>query len=180
MPRHRTKLNPRQERFVVEYLKDRNGTQAAIRAGYAASSAAVHAHRLLKKDTVLDKLHALRNSALQRIGVTAEKTLRELGAIAFFDPRHLFDDKGNMLPLHKMPKDARSALSGFNIRESVEGGHRVRTLGNEARGGQTGRAEYLGRAPRTDPQVTQRNLARAHLMFAAGMFPHSSSLSHSA
>ena len=38
---HRANLNPRQERFVLECLKDGNGTRAAIRAGYAASSAAV-------------------------------------------------------------------------------------------------------------------------------------------
>ena len=32
---HRANLNPRQERFVLEYLKDGNGTRAAIRAGYS-------------------------------------------------------------------------------------------------------------------------------------------------
>lgn len=55
---HRASLNPRQERFVLEYLNDGNGTRAAIRAGYAASSAAVHAHRLLKNERVLAKVRA--------------------------------------------------------------------------------------------------------------------------
>jgi phage terminase small subunit len=45
----RENINPRQQRFVVEYLKDGNGTGAAIRAGYATSSAAVDAHRLLNE-----------------------------------------------------------------------------------------------------------------------------------
>jgi len=39
-------------RFVQEYLKDFNGTQAAIRAGYSPKSAHVQANRLLKSDKV--------------------------------------------------------------------------------------------------------------------------------
>jgi hypothetical protein len=34
------KLTPRQQRFIAEYVKDLNGTQAAIRAGYSERSAA--------------------------------------------------------------------------------------------------------------------------------------------
>ena len=36
------------ERFVREYLVDRNGTQAAIRAGYSPKTAAAQASRLLR------------------------------------------------------------------------------------------------------------------------------------
>src|SRR4051812_6766542 len=45
-------LAPRKAIFVAEYVKDGNGTQAAIRAGYAAKSAHVAAYRLLKDDKV--------------------------------------------------------------------------------------------------------------------------------
>ncbi len=34
-------LNPKQQRFVDEYLIDLNATQAAIRAGYSEKTAAV-------------------------------------------------------------------------------------------------------------------------------------------
>ena len=34
-----TDLTPKQTRFIDEYLVDRNGAQAAIRAGYSARSA---------------------------------------------------------------------------------------------------------------------------------------------
>jgi phage terminase small subunit len=40
-------LNHRQTMFVLEYLKDGNGTQAAIRAGYGKPGADVQAARLL-------------------------------------------------------------------------------------------------------------------------------------
>jgi phage terminase small subunit len=113
---------------VVEYLKDGNGTRAAIRAGYATSSAAVQAHRLLKGATVLEEIHARRKRTLRRSEVTAEKTLQALAAVAFFDPRCLFDHNGNLLPFDKMPKDALSAIDLLEVEESVEGGRRVRRL----------------------------------------------------
>ena len=40
-------LNPRQQRFVDQYIIDLNGTQAAIRAGYSPRTANEQASRLL-------------------------------------------------------------------------------------------------------------------------------------
>jgi phage terminase small subunit len=45
-------LNPKQARFVAEYLKDLNATQAAIRAGYSKKTAGSQAHDLLKKPEI--------------------------------------------------------------------------------------------------------------------------------
>jgi phage terminase small subunit len=42
-------LNDKQQRFVDEYLKDLNATQAAIRAGYSAKTAYAIAEKLLRK-----------------------------------------------------------------------------------------------------------------------------------
>ncbi|MFC1551159.1 terminase small subunit [Candidatus Latescibacterota bacterium] len=40
-------MTPKQERFVWEYLKDLNATQAAIRTGYSPKSARKQGSRLL-------------------------------------------------------------------------------------------------------------------------------------
>lgn len=40
-------LSPKQELFCREYIKDLNGKQAAIRAGYSAATAEVKASQLL-------------------------------------------------------------------------------------------------------------------------------------
>ena len=45
-------IRMKQERFVHEYLKDFNGTQAAIRAGYSEKTAGQMAYELLKKPEV--------------------------------------------------------------------------------------------------------------------------------
>jgi phage terminase small subunit len=46
------RLTARRRAFAYEYLRDRNGTQAAIRAGYAESGAHVEASRLLRNPKV--------------------------------------------------------------------------------------------------------------------------------
>jgi len=125
---HREYLNARQERFVLEYLKDGNGTQAAIRAGYAISSAAVHAHRLLKHEIVLEKIRDNEKHVQQSHEALVDKTLREFASIAFCDPGPLFDRKWNLLPPGKIPMAARRALDCVNIRESGKGSRRVRVV----------------------------------------------------
>lgn len=43
------KLSEKQKAFCLEYLKDFNGRQAAIRSGYSAKTADVQASRMLRK-----------------------------------------------------------------------------------------------------------------------------------
>ena len=52
-------INPRQWRFVEEYLIDLNGTQAVTRAGYAPESAHVTSSRLLKNANVAADIERL-------------------------------------------------------------------------------------------------------------------------
>ncbi len=125
---HREYLNPRQERFALEYLKDGNGTQAAIRAGYASSSAAVHACRLLENELVVEKIKAQQNHLEQSDEVLRDKTLRELEAVAFADTGRIFDRKWNLLPPDKWPKDAYRMLESLNVQDSAKGRRKVRSV----------------------------------------------------
>jgi phage terminase small subunit len=49
-------LTDKQKRFVEEYLKDLNGTQAAIRAGFSKKSADKIAYQLLEKTRVKEEI----------------------------------------------------------------------------------------------------------------------------
>jgi len=73
-----TGLEPKQARFVQEYLLDYNGTEAAIRAGYSRRSARQIGYELLKKP---DVSKAVREEALRtekRLQVTRDDVLRGL------------------------------------------------------------------------------------------------------
>lgn len=54
-------MNDKQRAFCYEYIKDYNGTQSAIRAGYSEKTAGVQAEQLLKKleiSTFIKKLNS--------------------------------------------------------------------------------------------------------------------------
>lgn len=75
-------MTPKQERFCEEYMKDLNGKQAAIRAGYAANSAEVQASRLLSDDKVALHISQLKAKLSEKTGITVEyvvSSLKEVG-----------------------------------------------------------------------------------------------------
>ena len=80
-----TSLTPKQLAFVENYLIDFNGTQAALRAGYAKSGAHVQAARLLSNDKVCAVLNAQRGQILKKNEVTKERVLEEYRRLAFND-----------------------------------------------------------------------------------------------
>lgn len=59
-------LSPRRQRFVDEYVVDFNGTQAAIRAGYAPKAANEQAARLLANASVKAAVEERRKSIRKR------------------------------------------------------------------------------------------------------------------
>ena len=74
-------LSARQEQFAREYLKDRIGTQAAIRAGYSSRTANRAAARLLSKAVIQERIAELA-AATEMSGeeIIARLTLQARGA----------------------------------------------------------------------------------------------------
>lgn len=68
-------LTARQARFVEEFLEIGNGTQAAIRAGYEASSAHVTASRQLRNAKVCEAIAARRIALSQVFEIRREDVL---------------------------------------------------------------------------------------------------------
>lgn len=111
-------LKPKQAAFLVEYRKDRNATQAAIRAGYSAHSARQTGSRLLALEAVQSALQAKRSEALASLEVTEDRLLQELAAIAFSNIRTYcrWTDDGQLevLASEDIPPELAAAI------ESVE------------------------------------------------------------
>lgn len=115
-------LNPKRAAFVAEYPKDKNGKQAAIRAGYSPRSAEVTASRLLRdakvKAAIEAELNKLCGTAMTAAHVTTERLLREYARLGFSDIRKLYDDKGNIKPIQELDDDTAAAIS--SVEEEVE------------------------------------------------------------
>lgn len=110
-------LTPKQQRFVDEYLVDLNATQAAIRAGYSEKSAYSQAHDLLKKPEIEAAVAAARLEQSDRTGVTADRVIRELAAIAFGDLRDVASWRADALTLIDSAELAPEAAAA--VREVV-------------------------------------------------------------
>lgn len=108
-------LTHKQRLFVEEYCVDRNGTQAAIRAGYAPGSAEVTASRLLSYTKVSRAVACALAQLEKRINVDAVRVLTEYARIAFADVTQAFDASGNLLALRDMPYDLRRAIASFEV-----------------------------------------------------------------
>jgi phage terminase small subunit len=77
-------LNPRQQRFVEEYLVDLNATAAYIRAGYVArgNGAEVNASKLLRHPKVAEAIQAGMAARSARTGLTAKYVLESIQRLA--------------------------------------------------------------------------------------------------
>jgi phage terminase small subunit len=117
-------LNPKQLAFCLEWLKDRNATQAAIRAGYSVRSAHITGSKLLTEPKVKKYIDAKTAQfvakAEQETGITVARVLKEVERIAYLDVEKMFDGNGALLPISQIPEDLRRAIAGFEVVETFE------------------------------------------------------------
>lgn len=105
-------MTARRKQFIHEYLVDYNGTQAAIRAGYAVDSAAQEASRLLRNVKVKKSIAKRQEQLLKEISENQFRTAREIQRIALFDIRKLYDEQGNLKPVSQWDDDSAAAVAG--------------------------------------------------------------------
>jgi len=71
-------LTPKQQAFVLEYLKDLNATQAATRAGYSEKTAKSQGQRLLTNVDVQSATQAAMDARSKRVEVTSDFVLKNI------------------------------------------------------------------------------------------------------
>jgi phage terminase small subunit len=108
-------LRPKQQRFVSEYLKDLNATQAAIRAGYPEASARQVGSENLSKPDIAAAIAAGQAKQLEKAELSAVGTKETIRRQVHRDIRQLFDADGNLIPIHQLSAEAASMISAFEI-----------------------------------------------------------------
>ncbi len=120
-------LNPRQRRFVEEYLIDLDGKRAAIRAGYSPRMNCAP-HKLLRNPEIARAIGREMAARAKRTGITRERVLEEYARIAFADMRALAEwgpQGGAVLDADGLSDDALAAIA-FVAEEIGEGGPLIR------------------------------------------------------
>ena len=117
-------MNAREEKFCEEYMVDLNATAAAIRAGYSGKTARKAACWIdkdsgQKKPALCARVNELRAKQSKRTGITADRVLRELAAVAFADLSGLVDADGG-IDRESDPQSAR-AISSIKVSSGDNG-----------------------------------------------------------
>ena len=116
-------LTDKQEAFCLEYLKDLNATQAAIRAGYSEKTANAQAGRLLSNVSIQGRLSLLKSERSELTRIDAEYVLRRLKEIDELDIIDILsDDLSAFRPLKEWPKSWRTSINGLDMKTIIEGG----------------------------------------------------------
>ena len=111
-------FTPKQAAFVQEYLKDLNGTQAAIRAGYSKRTANEQASRLLANVNIQEAVAKAKAERSNRTKIDADWVLKRLALEMEADVSDLYDESGALKPVHKWPLIWRQGLvSGMDVEQ---------------------------------------------------------------
>ena len=88
-------LNSRQAAFISEYLIDRNGAQAAIRAGYSPKAAKEQASRLLTNANIRRAIAQKCTEAEERLQISRDDVLN--GLVSAFEVAREAKDPQTMI-----------------------------------------------------------------------------------
>lgn len=106
-------LTPKIKRFCEEYIKDLNGTQAAIRAGYSAKTANEQSSQLLAKLNVKDFIAKLKQELSSRNEDLAQKVIDELKKVGFSNIQDYVEEENEIKDLTKISRDKAAAVESI-------------------------------------------------------------------
>ena len=117
------RLPPRRRRFVEEYVKDLNGTRAAIRAGYSPRTANEQAAQLLATLSVSQAVEARLAKLTEANEITADRIIRELALIGFANMQDYITIQGGdaFVDLSKLTRDQAAAIGEVTSEDFLDG-----------------------------------------------------------
>ncbi|MDR2134607.1 MAG: terminase small subunit [Treponema sp.] len=118
------KLNDKQAAFCREYVRDCNGNQAAIRAGYAAKNAGQTASKLLRISKVREEISRLLGEILQESKIPLEKKIFDYWTVrAFYDITEIvgLDGKVKLTEEELREKGLEVCIDSINRKVNAQG-----------------------------------------------------------
>lgn len=100
------------ELFAQHYALNGHQHEAGRIAGYKEKSKAwAIAHR----PDVQARVQELIEQRFSKVSITAERTMKELARIAYADIRDLYDENGDLLPVHMLPDDVAATVARIEV-----------------------------------------------------------------
>lgn len=135
-------LTPKQEKFCREYMKDLNGTQSAIRAGYSPKTANEQASRMLAKVNIQEFISILRKKQEERTNISADKVIKEFAKLGFSDIKDYIGDNLSFKALNEIKNS--EAISSIKITEAKDGSKSIEFRLHDKKGALENLGKHLG------------------------------------
>lgn len=119
------KLCDRQRKFCLNLLRGMPKRVAAVKAGYAAKSAATQASQMLALPAVQEFLQAHYKREQSEVAIERELVRRKLLGFILSDLSAIFDNDWTLLPKDQIPKKVRALIVAVKKWESAEQGASV-------------------------------------------------------
>lgn len=107
-------LDPKEQRFVDEYIECLNASLAARRV-WGGKAAKQKGYVAMRRPDVAAAIEAGLREQKERTNNDPDRIIRELALVGFADPSDLVDRAGNPLPLRKLPPEIRRAIASIDF-----------------------------------------------------------------
>lgn len=109
-------LKRRHKRFVEQYVIGSNGAEAIRLCGYKGQHPNVRASKLLARPEIKAAVDERTDAYLRDVSARKHKTLEQVVAIAYLDPRKVVDpETGMAVPLQHMDPQTAAAISSVEV-----------------------------------------------------------------
>lgn len=124
-------LGQRHEAFLLHYVaRPHNAGAAYIAAGFAAGGARQSAHRLLQDPLIKARLKQLIEEKHKALHMDVDEILARTAMLARIDAAALYDEKGNLRPIHELEEQHSVAIAGIEVQEITQGaGDKAKVVG---------------------------------------------------
>ncbi len=125
-------LGPKEKVFVNEYLVDLNPERSALAAGYSKSVARTKAYLWVSsskhKPHVFEAIQEALQKRAERTEISQDRVLEEYAKLAFHNPQDFYDDQGNLIEVHKLPRDVAAAITSMEVSVDAEGKSKLQKI----------------------------------------------------
>lgn len=116
--------NGKHERFAQEFALSRSKARGARAAGFKSLTtleANTMGASILARPEVAARITEIAQQALDMADINAQRVMLELGRIAFGDVRRVFNDRGELKPVHEIDDDTAGCISAIEFEDVTRG-----------------------------------------------------------
>lgn len=116
------KLNAQHRLFILNYVaRPSNAAAAYIAAGFSPNGAKQSAHDMLKDPLVKAEVKQLLEEKFKALHMDVDEILYRAAMLARVNVAALYDEKGQLRPVHDLDEQEAMAIAGIEVQEITEG-----------------------------------------------------------